>query len=431
MGLRNIIKSNKLVYNSVHLLYDGIRYAQYGLGFLVLRVLPLKNKVAASAFNGKKYGDNTKFILEQIHENSPETELIWFCEPGADYEVPPFVKKVSCSPDRHTLKRIYHYCTARVWLDTHLYEKYLFKRKEQLVIQTWHGGLGIKKIEGDVEKFNTNRFQVKKIMKNSRLADIFTSNCNFLSEIYRRAFFFKGLVWNAGFPKNDLLVCDCGPYRKKVHEWFGIDDDVNIIVYAPTYRGIFEDNGKISLTPYNIDLNKTVSLMEKYFGGKWAALVRWHPSMAEAMAEYRSYYSEKVIDGSAYPEMQEIIAASDAFISDYSSCIFDAALKNIPCFIYANDFDEYLGDRGSYFKLKELPFPCASDMDEFEAAVRDFDSASSAEKWAEFCASTGLRENGSAARSIGSLASDYLKGTVTDVSGAIPDEEKYPLLSND
>lgn len=410
MGISGMIRSKKnLVYNVAHVIYDVLRYAEYGLIYGLLRPMPLRNKVVASAFNGQKYGDNAKFILEKLHELDPGAEIVWLCDPAYSYDVPEYVRLVQCSSDKKTLVRIYHYATAKIWLNTHLYDKYLIKRKGQMVIETWHGGLGIKKIEGDVDKFHTNRFQMGKIAKTSRLADMFVSNSDFLSDIYRRAFFYRGDIQKVGFPKNDLLLKDSSPYRERVRAWFKLPQDRNIVVYAPTYRGEFEDSGQLRMEPYNIDLNRTVALLEQTLGGDWTAIVRWHPSMEKYIPADSPLYSERVINGSSYPEMQEIIAASDAFISDYSSCLFEAALKRIPCFIYANDYDAYLGDRGAYFTLDQLPFPHAADMDGFSEIVRQFDLGAYLVRWDSYCEAMGLFEHGNAAEQVAKKMEDFLK----------------------
>ena len=42
-----------------------------------MRVFPIqKNKVTAACFNGKKYGDNIKYILEEFHRLCPEAEIV-------------------------------------------------------------------------------------------------------------------------------------------------------------------------------------------------------------------------------------------------------------------------------------------------------------------------------------------------------------------
>ena len=43
----------------------------------MMRLLPLQNKVVATTFKGKKYGDNPQFIFEAIHEMAPKIKLVW------------------------------------------------------------------------------------------------------------------------------------------------------------------------------------------------------------------------------------------------------------------------------------------------------------------------------------------------------------------
>lgn len=47
------------------------------------------NLVVATAFSGKKYADNPRYIIEKIHDLSPDTEIVWIrtanskaCYPG-------------------------------------------------------------------------------------------------------------------------------------------------------------------------------------------------------------------------------------------------------------------------------------------------------------------------------------------------------------
>ena len=45
--------------------------------------------------------------------------------------------------------------------------------------------------------------------------------------------------------------------------------------------------------------------------------------------------------------MYEILAAMDAYITDYSSACFEAGFAHIPVFIYADDIQKYAKDRGA------------------------------------------------------------------------------------
>ena len=397
----NMAGSDKrILYSIVHYAYDVIRYAQYYFLYLLFRPIPLKNKIVASSFNGNKYGDNTRYILEAVHELDETVELVWLCNPEADFDLPEYVKRVKCSDKRGIAKRLFHYYTSKVWVDTHLYDKYLKKRSGQFVVETWHGGLGIKKIEGDVPKFRNNRFQVGKIQKTCQLADLFISNSDFLSGIYRRAFGYNGEIWKTGFPKNDIVLSKNNEYRKELVKQLGVSQNVKFIIYAPTYRGKLEDTGCLDMTPYDLDFSGLINAFQESFGGEWMVLVRWHPWMKQYIDKTEKTYPEGVVDATGFFDMPEIISCADAFITDYSSCIFDAALKRIPCFIYANDFDEYIGDRGVYYTLEQLPFPCADNNESLAQLIRDYQPIIYIQRLSDFEELNGLFEPGDAANVI-------------------------------
>jgi CDP-glycerol glycerophosphotransferase len=138
-------------------------------------------------------------------------------------------------------------------------------------------------------------------------------------------------------------------------------------------------------------------------------LIRLHPSDKADGLECLSAYSNVVIDATRYPDMQELILASDAFFSDYSSCIFDAALCDIPCFTYANDFAAYKGDRGVYYEMEELPFPYAKSNDELVENILNFNYELYKKKWEAFKIRTGLLETGHAAKDIANAIDGFIK----------------------
>ena len=94
--------------------------------------------------------------------------------------------------------------------------------------------------------------------------------------------------------------------------------------------------------------------------------LRLHPQLAAKMDTLRTHQiSERMIDVSQRPDMNEIIATADVFLTDYSSAIFEANMIGIPGFIYADDLEAYIADRGVFiFDMYKLPFPVALNNDE-------------------------------------------------------------------
>ena len=375
-----------------------------GICYYIFRLLPLQDKVVASAFRGRRYGDNPKFIVEELHRLNPEVDIVWLKNRHFSYELPPYIRTVSFY---HHIQKAYELATARVWVYSHRLEGNIRKRKGQLFIETWHGGLGIKKIEGGTPRDTLGERDKTELGNTVKLADLFISNSDHLSGIYRRAFQYTGPIWKCGYPKNDILFREHNSIRHKVRMTYGLSDDVKIMLYAPTFRDSFEQGGFDS-RPYEIDLERVRNALSERFGGQWRILLRWHPVMAEKMEKNGFGISENVNDATEYPDMQELIVASDAFVSDYSSCIFDAALNGIPSYIYAADFDEYAGERGTYYSLEELPFPYAEDNDEMVANILAYDEEKYKKRWDDFSKRTGLFETGHAGNDIARLIHEFL-----------------------
>lgn len=104
---------------------------------------------------------------------------------------------------------------------------------------------------------------------------------------------------------------------------------------------------------------------------------------------------------SKYPDMQELLAAADLLITDYSSCMFDMAIARKPCILYVPDLHEYIEhERGLYFDLRELPFPLAETMDELREVIRSFNRERYLDKVDAFLSRIGSFEDGNAAKRV-------------------------------
>lgn len=374
------------------------------IAFRILRMLPLQDKVVGATFKGKKYGDNPQFIFEAIHEKAPRVRLIWLADPSEYFSLPDYVKRV---PYRRGFGMVFHIATAKVIVDTHRFSTWIEKRSGQCFIETWHGGLGIKKIDGDVDKFLLSPLVMGEVAHTNKLADVFISQSDHLSRVYRSAFGYTGPIWKCGYPKNDCLINGDPSRAKDALQFLSLLDGVHTCLYAPSFRDYFYQEMHVEV--YNVDFGRLKDSLEKRFGGEWKILVRWHPLFAKQIAEAMSI-DEDVIDTTQYPDMQALLLAVDVVVSDYSSCLFDAALRNIPCFTYATDFEQYKADRGVYYEMEELPFPYAKNNDELMCNIENFDEEDYHNKWEAFKVRTGLHETGHAAKDIAEKIVDFLNG---------------------
>ena len=376
--------------------------------FHLLRVFPVKkNKVVACVHRGRRFDDNQRFILEELHRLRPDADIVWIRDMRYPYELPSWMRSVPW----HSFRYIYEHATARVWTNNCTEPEYFVKRRNQLYVETWHGGLGIKRLRNDmvgdlaVEHVNHHR------SKNAAdLADVYISNSDHLSVIYRRAFRYHGPIWKCGYPKNDMLVRNCPEDGEQARRELGIPAGSKLLLYAPTWRLRFRENRQIDMAVYDLDLLRLQRVLTECSGGEWTVAIRFHPDLRPFTQDYQRAHPG-VLDVTDYQDMQRLLMATDVMVSDYSSCIFDAALRRIPCFTYATDFEQYKNEeRGVYYDMEELPFPYARNNEEMERNVRAFDSEAFLRKWDAFAERMGLHETGHAARDIAEKINDYMDG---------------------
>ncbi len=373
--------------------------------FGLCNLLPLQNKVVSSTFEGRRYGDNTQYILEELHTINPKIKIVWIKDKEYIYNLPEYFKVVNRN---NMIQMLFNYYTAKVWVDTHHVNLYQQRRKNTLFVETWHGGLGIKRVGSDSQIFRITGKKNPMAIHTASIANLFISNSDHLTSVFRNAFGYHGVIWKCGYPKTDVFFSDSSAVANQVRQAFGIPADEKIIIYAPTFRGQYMNDQARMYKTYGVDFDRLLCELESTTSTKWTILIRMHPDLQHAGLCFET--KEHIKDATMYPDMQKLLLAADAFISDYSSCIFDAALRNIPCFTFATDFEEYKGDRGVYYDMEELPFPYAKNNDELVQNIRNYDHEAYLQRWEKFKVRTGLYETGHAGKDIANLINEYIKG---------------------
>lgn len=389
--IKKFANKNQLFYKAVYILF--LLYSKfYTFLCYVMRVFPVNNKkIVCCNMKGKRYGDNPKYIVDEILKRNLDYDIVWLMKKDIDIELPEGIRKVNYNP----LRVIYELVTAKIWIDSNTKQYGTLKRKGQIFIQTWHGSYGLKKIGGDVEK--AGQIEKKIIQYNSAIADLMVSNSRMTSEIYRRAFWYSGEIVECGSPRNDIFFENNQLCKASVKRYFKIENS-NIALYAPTFRNSFKTDA------LNLDYYQLKNNLEKRFGGRWVVLIRLHPANIQD-AERFIHYDDSIINATNYGVMQELLVASDVLITDYSSCMFDFVTTGKPCFLYASDIGEYEKEQGYYFNIFELPFPVAENNEEMKKNVLSFHEKQYSEKLQKLFEEVGLCESGHACERV----VDYIK----------------------
>ncbi len=376
-------------------LISKIKKIRHNVYIEFFRHTPLQeNKIILWANGFKQYGCSPKYITEYILCNYPSKfDLVWVFEPGTI--IPKGLDKrvrivyyfsIEYLKELHTAKFVI--CNMRTG-DAHYWKK----RPQQIYIQTWHSSLRLKKIEGDAAKQFTEEY-IHACKEDSKKIDILISGCKFSTEIFKRAFWYDGMILECGTPRCDVFFNNTESIRKKVYKYYEIAENDKLILYAPTFR---------SNKPSDF-LGMDFKRLKETLGNEWVVGARIHPNVLDSVVP------EGAIPMSTYSDMQELIAAADILITDFSSCMFDMAIAGKPCILYAPDLEEYLEkERGLYFKIKELPFLIARDMDELCKMLLEFDCRNYYRQLDKFMSKIGSFEDGHAAERVFEIICENVK----------------------
>ncbi len=388
--IKEYLKNYPTFYSVARILYLVIleleKYLRVYFSILFFLIPIKENKIVVCNYYGKGYGDNGKYIVEKIIKKGLDYDIVWLLNKDLmkKNSLPTQVRAVKYG----SLRGLYELATAKVWIDNCRKTFYPLKRKGQFYIQTWHGGIALKKVEKDVQE-KLGAFYVKAAKKDSKMADLFVSNSKFCTNMYRRAFWYEGRILECGSPRNDILLSHDTHVKEKVREYFDLNENTNILIYAPTFRADY------SVDVYKIDFNELIKVLEKKIGGKWCVLVRLHPNIS-----YKSNfinYNSKVINATDYEDMYELLAVSDILITDYSSTMFEFSLAYKPVFLYAPDIESYKKDRNFYFDIFGLPFPVAETQHQLYTQIENFDQERYSIRLKNFFEQLGVVERGNAA----------------------------------
>lgn len=327
----------------------------------IFGILPIKNKIVFSSFLGDRYGGIPAEIFEKVKENNLDFKCIWLLN-----DVDKKIAGATCAKYM-SFKALFHLATSRIWIDDVRKREWVVKRKGQYYIQTWHGlGPCLKKVELDAKEYLSEGY-IDSIYNDSRMADLFISDCEWRVNNYRTAFNYEGEILKSA-PVINRIKQKQADIDKRVRDSLGIGMDTKMLFYAPTFR----DDGAIDC--YNVDFESVCSALERRDGCKWCVVVRLHPLLAEKQ-DFISY-SDKIINGTNYKSFEELLLVTNAFMTDYSGTIFQAMYLQKEMYIFAKDLEEYeKKNRSLYFSFEDLGLNVARNIDELLECISSYNKS--------------------------------------------------------
>lgn len=352
---------------------------------LFFSALPLKNnRVIIISFAGKGYGDNGRYIAEGLLKHK-EIEIYWVANRHFSSKVPTGIKLVRYN----SFSYLRILATSKIWINNTRFMYKVHKRKDQKYIQIWHGNLALKKIEFDG---NMPKRYIKIMKRDNKLINLMVSNSDFCTNMFKKSFKYDGVIEKYGTARDDIFFHKIKRNEaiSRVKDKYDIEEKTKVLTYAPTFRNSYEND------PYNINIEDLKETLETITKQKWVILLRLHP----LVKNHEILKNKTAINASNYPDMQELICASDIVITDYSSVMFESMIADKSVILYASDIDSYRKERGYYFKFEELPFPIATNNQELAEIINKFNKMDQRKQYASFKKKIGLIEDGKASERI-------------------------------
>lgn len=313
----------------VHKIFDIINY-----------IIP-KNKNIILFHSSFEFGDSARSLYEYLKKNNyhKNYKLIWLVNnPNnfKDTEVAKFYKKRS-------IRGIFYYYRAKYIIRTHSLFTNNYVKKRQHMICCFHG----MPLKGLTKK--------EKMLKRNNPCDILTVTSERFKDIMSEFMCVdKKYIYPIGLPRNDDLF-----FNGNIINLLNLNAYKKIIIWMPTFRRTaFKKNNYFdgNANEFGIPIlnGKNIKDLDEYLQTKNICLIfKLHPWAAEQMIDLSNYSNIKNLKNSDIPNgytLYNLLGASDAMITDYSSVYVDYLNINKPIGFAFDDFEEYNADRGFTFE---------------------------------------------------------------------------------
>ncbi len=318
-----------------------------------------KKMVVFISFHGRGYSDNPRAIYEEMIKDHrfDDYEFIWFIKNNKD-------KNISIPRGKIVgylgLSYFYYIAKAKYWIFNCKMPAYLYKKKNQVYLQTWHG-TPLKRLGHDIQvdentKFYRSGMSYQKMCEtysiDSKRYNYMISPNSFCTEIFPRAFDVEcSKLIETGYPRNDFITNASKEDILSIKQKLSLPLDKKIILYAPTWR----DNSFVA-EGYTFELEADFNKWKELLGDDYIVVFKPHYLIIN------KYENDHSLDGFLYSmkaeaEINELYVISDVLVTDYSSVFFDYAVLNKPIYFYMYDLQSYKEElRGFYLDIyKDLP----------------------------------------------------------------------------
>lgn len=383
-------------------------------------IFPIRrNRIIFNSHKGRQYVCNPRYVYEFLAQKyGDKLEYIWCLNTKVD--------ELQCNPSvrivkYNSLRYFYYQMTSKVIIANLPSPCYVPRRKEQFMIDTWHGGGAYKRIGTSMpkqtslsnitkrgikttESSDNTKWESYKAYYNALDTNVFLSSSKRFSEVmFESQMIPREAYMETGMPRNDIFFHNYKNIGEKAKKRLEISSEKKVILFAPTYRGNVQ-NQQYDMV---LDIQKCLNAAKERWGGEWVFVYRMHIFSSSLAKENLPEYA---VNASLYDEMQELLCMADVFITDYSSSQWDYALTRKPGFLFTPDLEYYLHeDRGFYTPIDEWAFPYAKTNEELVGLIKEYDERKHLEKVQRHLDAFGSCDDGHATERVCEVIEKHLE----------------------
>lgn len=315
---------------------------------------------------GKQYADSPRNIYEELLRRGDQRRKVWAYNGKF-----PVDDAGTTAVKRLSPKYYWYLARAKYWVNNQSFPHYIHRRRDGVYLQTWHG-TPLKRMAHDLEYVHgRDAGYLGRVAEAADQWSVLVSSSEYMTNIMRSAFRYRGQVLEAGFPRNDLLAGTQGEdLRSRVRAEYGIGPEKKVVLYAPTFR----DDQSTGRGRFGFELPIDLDEFGRCLGADTVLMIRTHVLVQDSF-EIPEGLESCIMDVSKVPDIQELYMASDVLITDYSSVFFDFANLPLPIIFYAPDLESYRDKlRGFYIEYDEqLPGPIVTTQEDLFPAIASSD----------------------------------------------------------
>ncbi|WP_166849842.1 bifunctional glycosyltransferase family 2 protein/CDP-glycerol:glycerophosphate glycerophosphotransferase [Isoptericola sp. BMS4] len=341
--------------------------------------------VVFESFGGRTIGDSPLALSRELHRRGDLRPQYWSVA-CLSTPVPEWATPVL----RYSRRWYELLARATLLVNNNNWPWFFRKRSHQTYVQTWHG-TPLKRIGNDVPGANLTVTYRRLMEREATTWDYLLAQNDYSARIFPSAFGYDGPVLTQGYPRNDSLVDGTADItRAEVRKRLGLGDDARVLLYAPTWRDNIKEGARYGRVAF-LDFDR----LAEATGPGTVVLYRGHANTASSSSDL----PDGVLDVTHHPDVNELMLASDALVTDYSSIMFDYAVLRRPIYFLVPDLELYgTTTRGFYRELEEIaPGPLCLSTEELATALERDYWAAHGEDHSRFAAEFAPSDDGRAA----------------------------------